>query len=278
MAELNANALIELEKFKLYIDYNDTDKDPFFEMLINNASDFLDRHCHRNLKEMTHTLERYDGEGNKLFLNNYPVSAIVQICSGKLDVIKVRYTSSTARNAYVRISTTGVDLIVDGTPLASEITFVANTTLSAMATAINAESGWEASVLNSDFDGYPSSQLFRKENRFALNQFIYLETPNEPLDGYDVDYSNGIIYLPSEFSQGFRNIFVSSIAGYLTIPGALKQICIELVKIKYNQRKKDPAMKSEKIGSVYQYTVQDLKEGLPPDLIAQLDLFIKIEV
>ena len=274
---LEDNALLSLQEIKDYLNYVDAGLNDFFETLINNASDFLDRHCHRNLKEMTHTLERYDGEGDKLILNNYPISAIVQICNGKLDVIKVKYTSSTAYNAYVRISITGVDLIVDGTPLGSELTFVANATLSAMATIINAESGWEASVLNSDFDGYPSSQLFRKENRFALNQFIYLEIPGEPLDGYDVDYSNGIIYLPSEFSQGFRNIFVSSIAGFSTVPGALKQICIELVKMKYEQRKKDPAMKSEKIGSVYQYTVQDLKDGLPPDLIAQLDLFIKRE-
>ena len=88
MAELNDNALVSLEEVKEYIDYSDTDKDPFFETLINNASDFLDRHCHRNLKEITHTLERYDGEGDKLILNNYPVSAIVQICSGKLDVIR----------------------------------------------------------------------------------------------------------------------------------------------------------------------------------------------
>jgi len=278
MAELNDNALITLEELKLYLDYSDTDKDPFYELLINNASDFLDRHCHRNLKEMTHTLERYDGEGNKLLLNNYPISAIVQICSEKLGVIKVKYTSLTVRNAYVRVSITGVDLVVDGTPLSSELTFTGNAILSAMATAINAESGWEASVLNSDYDGYPSSQLFRKENRFALNQFVYLEIPGEPLDGYEVDYSSGIIHLPSGFNQGFRNIFVSSIAGYPTIPDALKQICMELVKMKYEQRKKDPMMKSEKIGSVYQYTVQDLKDGLPPDLIAQLDLFIKREL
>ncbi|GAJ20728.1 unnamed protein product, partial [marine sediment metagenome] len=71
-----------------------------------------------------------------------------------------------------------------------------------------------------------------------------------------------------EFSQGFRNIFVSSVAGYPTIPDALKQICIELVKMKYGQRKNDPAMKSEKIGSVYAYTKKDLTDALPDDLIA----------
>ena len=139
---LNDNALTTIGTFKNSIEYTLTDKDDIFERLINSASDFLDRHCHRNLKEMTHTLERYDGEGDKLLLNNYPVSAIVQICNGKLDVIKVKYTSSTAYNAYVRISVTGVDLIVDGTPLGSELTFATYATLSAMATAINAESGW----------------------------------------------------------------------------------------------------------------------------------------
>jgi len=272
MAELDANALIELEEFKLYIDYNDTDKDEFIELLINNASDFLDRYCGRVLKSATYTHERYDGGERKIFLEKWPITDVVQVSSGKLNAIRIKYTSATAYNAYVKVTTTGVILTVDGTPLA-EKTFATYTTLATMATDIDGESGWEATVANSDYNSFPSTQIFRKLNRFALNQYIYLEIPDEPLDGYEIDYDNGILDFSSSFSSGWRNIFVTYTGGYSTVPGALQQICLELVKLKYNQRKEDTGMKSETMGKVYSYTRQDLKDALPPDLMAELELF-----
>ena len=272
MAELDSNALIELEEFKMYIDYNDTDKDEFFELLINNASDFLDRYCGRVLKSTAYTHERYDGSERKIFLKHWPVTDVVQVCSGKLDVVRIKYTSTTAYNAYAKVTATGVILTVDGTPLA-EKTFAVYTTLATMATAINGESGWEATVVNSDYNSYPSNQIFKKFNRFALNQYIYLQIPDGPLDGYEIDYDNGILDFSPVFSSGWRNIFVSYTGGYSTVPGALKQVCLELVKWKYNNRKEDTGMKEESMGKVYSYVRQDLKDALPPDLMAELELF-----
>ena len=273
MAELNDNALIELEEFKLYIDYNDTDKDEFFELLINNASDFIDKYCGRILKSATYTHERYDGGERKVFLQNWPITDIVQVCGGKLDVIRIKYTSTTAYNAYVKTTTTGIILTVDGTPLAVK-TFATYTTLSTMATNINSESGWEATVASSDYNSYPSAQIFRKLNRFALNLYIYLQIPGDPLDDYDIDYDNGILDFSPIFTSGWRNIFVTYTGGYATVPGALQQICIELVKYKYNMRKGDTSLKEEQMGKVYSYVRQDLKDALPPDMIAELELFM----
>lgn len=273
MAELNDNALITLEELKLYLDKSaDTDDDPFFELLINNASDFIDRYCGRILKSATYTHERYDGSERKIFLEHWPVSDVVQVCSGKADVVSVKYTSATAYNAYMKVTTTGVILTVDGTPLA-EKTFATYTTLATMATAIDGESGWEAAVASSDYNSYPSTQIFKKLNRFALNQYAYLQIPDEPLDGYEIDYDNGILDFSPIFSSGWRNVFVTYTGGYETVPGALQQICLELVKYKYNNRKQDSGMKSEQIGKVYQYTRQDLKDALPPDMMAELELF-----
>lgn len=244
------------------------------EQLINRASDFLNRHSSRMLKTTTHILKRYSGEGTKLILDDYPVTEIIQICDGTLNAMKIKYTSSTAYNAYARVTKTGVILNVDGTPEA-ELTFATYKTLITMAAAIAAKTGWEASVYDTDYSGWPSTQLFEKQNVYVLNQDSYLEVPGTPLDGYEEDLENGIIYLPSQFSEGFKNIFVSCKAGYVTIPHSLEQICIELVKYKYGKVKKDSSIKSEKIGSVYAYTLQDLKEALPSSMLAELDLFIK---
>ncbi len=244
------------------------------EQLINRASDFLNRYCHRTLKSTTYVLERYNGEGRKLHLNNYPVIEIDQLCQGTINAIQVRYVSATAYNAYVIVSTLGVTLVVDGTASVVDLTFATNTTLLALATAINAVAGWTATVANANYNSYPSSQIFMKLNRYALNQDAYLEIPDTPIDDFDVDYDAGIIKLPgSSFAQGFQNVFVSFAAGYATIPAALEKACIEMVKYKYDLSTKDMTVKSEQIGRVYSYTLGDIKQALPDYLLAEIESF-----
>jgi len=250
--------------------------DYLISQLIARAEDFLDRICRRTLESTEYTHERYDGGEKKIFLNNWPVTVVTQISSGKADAIRVRYTSTTAYNAFIRVTTTGVVLEVDGVALA-EKTFAVNTTLLAMANSINGEAGWEATVVAAAFNSFPSSQIFRKLNRYALNQFTYLEMPDEPIDGYEVEYDTGILRLSSGFIWGWRNIFVTYTAGYVagSIPESLQQIVIELVKYKYNLISVDPALKSEKIGRVYAYTRGDLESALSATgLLDEINLFM----
>jgi len=264
--QLNCLLVVNEVTFRITGDY-------LITQLIARAGDFLDRICGRNLESAEYTHERYDGGERKIFLKNWPVSEVTQISSGKMNAIRIRYTSTTAYNAYAIVSTTGVTLVVDGTVAGAEITFAAPATLLTVATAINALAGWTATVAATAYNGYPATQIFRKLNRFALNQYAYLQIPDEPLDGYEIDYDNGILDFSPIFSSGWRNVFVTYTGGYETVPSALQQICIELVKYKYNNRKQDSGMKSEQIGKVYQYTRQDLKDALPPDMMAELELF-----
>ena len=249
--------------------------DYLISQLLARAEDFLNRLCRRTLEETEYTHERYDGGVQKIFLRNWPVTEITQISSSKAGVIRVRYTSTTAYNAFVIVTTTGVILEVDGTPIA-EKTFAALTTLQTMAASINGEAGCEATVASTNYNSYPSSQLFRKLNRFALNQYIYLEIPDEPIDGYEVEYDTGILRFDPTFSSGWRNIFVTYKAGYVagSIPASLQQIVIALVKYKYNLIGKDPTLKSETIGRVYSYTMGDLEKALSSaGLLEEINLF-----
>jgi hypothetical protein len=248
----------------------------FIEELINRASDFLNKFCYRTLKSTVYTLERYTATGDKLFIKNYPITEIKQISYGKIDALRIKYTSMTAYNAYARVKTTGIILTVDGTSQA-EKTFAANTTLSAMATAITG-AGWTAAVASSDYNSWPSSLLFEKRNVFALNEYSYLQVPEDPLDDYEEDLENGIIYLPYGFSERFKDVFISYTAGYSTIPYALEDACKRLVKLKYDMRTKDSALASEKIGSVYAYTLRDLEDGLPKDLLEEVGLFKRRDI
>jgi len=264
--QLNVKLAVNEQTLKITGDY-------LITQLIARAGDFLDRICGRNLESAPYLHERYDGGEQKVFLKNWPVEEVEEVCSGKIDVIKIKCTSATARNAHVGVSSIisalgvisgGVYLTVDGTPSGAIKTFAANPLLPAMIAAINLESGtgWNASIMSSAYNNYPSNQLFKKLNRFALNQDIHLQMPDQPLDGYEIDYDSGILYLPSTFGSGWRNIFVTYTGGYSTIPPFLQQICIELVKNKYNLIGKDTTLKSEKIGRVYAYTMGDFDEAL----------------
>ena len=165
-------------------------------------------------------------------------------------------------NPLTAISNLKVALVNSIAASVADLTFTTNTNLLAMANAINAIAGWTATVVTTAQNGFPSSQLFRKLNRFALNQEISLEIPDQPIDGYEVEYESGILRLASGFIWGWRNIFVTYMGGYTTIPPLLQQICIELVKNKYNLIGKDTTLKSEKIGRVYAYTMGDFNEAL----------------
>lgn len=240
--------------------------------LINMASDFINQYTGRVLKSTVYTHERYNGDGNKLYLNNYPVTAITLLSDGYLDVMNVKYSSSSVYNAFVTVTATGVIVTVDGTAEA-EILF-STQTLSAMATAISAFANWSASVVNSSYNSYPASQLFQSLNQSALNFNAPLRIPDVPLDEYTVDLDTGIIELSSRFLSGFQNIFVSYTGGYTTIPASLEAICKYLVKYKYDQIKIDLNLKSEKIGEVYAYTRADVSVALPVSLAAELSLFV----
>jgi len=112
----------------------------------------------------------------------------------------------------------------------------------------------------------------------------YIEIPDDYITDYHLEkgtdefYNPGILYYYGGFNAGHQNVFVWYTAGYTTIPYALEQACLELVKFKYDQSKRDPGMKSEKIGGVYSYTLADLKNALPDELLSQLQLFRRIDI
>ena len=91
----------------------------------------------------------------------------------------------------------------------------------------------------------------------------------------------GVIKIPGTFVPS-TEYFVSYTAGYASqIPHALEMACIQLVKFKYDQSKQSSGnMRKETIGNVYSYekfALSDLQDGLPPDLMAELNLFRRVE-
>lgn len=270
--------LITLEEYRDYANISNGDDDDVYQALIGRASTFIEKYTRRNFLSRSYIHERYDGDGGDyLQLENYPITAVERLSIGTLDAIRIYYASSTVFNAYARVSTTGVTLVVEGTA-GSELTFVAYPTLLTMANAINGQASWTGSVGNTDYNSWPSSLIYSQQNVYAVETYGYLKVPDEPIYDYEVDANKGLINYSSGFDSGVQNIFVTYTGGFSAVPDTIKQACCELVKFKFDQSKLDQNLKSESMGD-YSYARVDpfTKEGLikvlPPDLLAELNLF-----
>ena len=241
------------------------------ERMIDMASDVIEKYLRRKIKTATYKNERYHGGKNTIFLEQYPVTAVTQVCVGYEDPIRIKNTSGKF-NAYAIVSATGVALNVDGTGVA-EKTFVTYATMTLIAAALNAESGWEASTLSSAYDDWPSNLLFVQPNVFCLNQYSFLQCPDDPLEGYTFDLEAGIIYLPEGFTGGYKDVFITYVAGFATVPDDIIYGTIKFVCLMDDAREEDENMKGEKLGD-YSYTRNftsaDLAKALSPEEMSAL--------
>ncbi len=80
-ATLNANALIDLDPAKIYltIPLAETSQDELIRDFINEVSSLIEQYCRRKFREQTIT-ELYNGARiYEIMLNQYPVTAIVEV-------------------------------------------------------------------------------------------------------------------------------------------------------------------------------------------------------
>lgn len=253
----------------------------FIEQLINRATCYIERYCNRKLLSRNYSREVYDGTGTgQLILRQYPVTKISRISYGRTNAFSITNTTATT-TAFVEVTSTQVRLTADGTT--TNITISSYATITLLVAAINAVAGWTATLLNTDYGAYLSSEVLVRPALYCKSPSLaYIEiTDDEMSDYFNVagnseDTNYGLIYSNSIFTSGHQNILVDYTAGYTTIPYVLEQACIELVVYKYNKSKIDGVMKSETLGD-YSYTLGDMKDALlasgDSDLFAELQLF-----
>ena len=238
-----------------------------YEQLIDHATNIIENALHRQILSRDYPLERYDGGKREIFLRQYPVTAVQLVSEGKNDVINVIYTDTAKFNAYVQVTSLAVILMVDGVEITSFL--IANVlydTLTEMAAAINGETSWEAELLDTAYAAYPSNKLIPQMNLRCLNQKIALTLPGEPLDGYELSADEGILYLNRSLYGGYREIFVSTTAGYVEVPDAITRGALRFCEYMESREGDDPAMMSERLGD-YNYSrfgKSDLKKALGP--------------
>lgn len=78
---VGAYALCTLNQVKEYlgisVETRDSEKDPFYEALIDRTSSRFEKYCDRYLKQRVNIEEHYDGGGRYyLYTDNYPITSI----------------------------------------------------------------------------------------------------------------------------------------------------------------------------------------------------------
>lgn len=216
------------------------------------AESAIEAYCRRTFASTTYTLEKYSTNGTRyIYLNNYPVTSIQMIAVGTRDAMYVYNTNETSY-ASVSVTSAAVVLSRDGSTDAT-LTFVANTTISAMVTAINAVgNGWVAVVSSSDFNNFKSSMLISKFGQSAIDSnYVYLKIPEVAEYDYEVNENNGIVELSWSPKTGFRNVYVTYVAGYSTFPDDLQYAVKVMVKSAYTQYQDEThGLSSYSIGDV----------------------------
>ena len=226
------------------------------EAVINAVSKGITRYLNREL-----ALAEYDkilpiNSGRVIFLNSYPVKHVSRLMTGKTSALTVRNTS--AQVATIATTSTGLQLlsVTAGVRTNTTITYALNVKLSALATAINAISGWEATVATG-YGDYPSSDLVIGQSvKAKTSQQLALWQDTD--SSYEVDNARGMIQ-----NFGYQNSWLTGsvyhasarviwTGGFETVPEDIQMVCGQLVAQEIDQ--KQGLLSSESLGE-YSYSI-----------------------
>ena len=264
------------------------------ERLIDRASSLINRYCNRILKTTNYAREIYYGSGfTKLLLEQYPVTRVTRLSSGRANSFSIKNTSTDANFCTVEITATTIRLIVDGGAndhdTEATLALADYDNIDLLITAIEAlAKGWSCTTMATDTATRDASELLIRPSMFVdATKQAYCETVDDDITDYRLlkpteARNEGIIEKSGAFASG-QEYFFDYTAGYTDpIPYALEQACIELVAYKYGQSKRagSEELQSETFGegADYKYTkfnLADIKNILPDSLLAALDLFKK---
>ena len=140
---------------------------------------------------------------------------------GRQDAFSIKNSSSDAYNAQVSISSTGMQLLVQGGTNADDttLTLADYATLTALFTAItNLDKGWSI-LQTTDLVVWAASELLPTgKGLMCLADYASPQLPEEPASDFTTDTEAGILKYFGRFNRGFSNIVVRYTAGYASIP------------------------------------------------------------
>lgn len=248
---MSMSDLITLAEYKQFDTNTPSTDDTLLGNLITGATDVIERHTNRTFQQASYD-DVYDGNGLRLLiLDHFPIISIDSIRSTPLNVMTVQNTSTAVSRATVRVTTTGVTLtsVTSAVTSTTPLLFATYTTLTALATAIGAVSGWTATV-TTNYETYSSADLRAVQG--SLNAKLtpaWLILHSQDINDFRVEEDTGVIDYPYVFHRGSGNWRVIYTANFAVVPESIKQACRELVHASYSSRRLDPGLVTQKLGT-----------------------------
>jgi hypothetical protein len=262
--------LIVLARAKINLPDATSADDNKISLLINAASRTIQRYCRRDFVATAYD-ELYNGRGDgRLILNQFPVISVQSVRYRPITVLKVTNTNTAVnQQARVTVTATGLSLsrIASGVTGLDTVTFAGNTTLNAVATAVNAlGNGWNAQV-SGDYGLWPAADLRAPQGALtAAGQFAELKMHTYELAGYQLDETRGwllraIPYTDPEllhpedliWPSGINNFRVQYTAGFASIPDDVQEAAAELTASLFKELGRNQNLEHETIAG-YAYT------------------------
>ena len=231
--------------------------------LIDGVSDIIERELDHHIVARDYA-GWHDGSGaRELILPEWPLNSVSRVNIGTLDALTIQCDDPLATEAYAEVNRAGTILhltILDGANAGTtDLLFAAGgqTTITGIATAINAATGSWTGTASSGYGGYRSNTLRPCGRRECYGSTATFQIPDVGAAEYRTDYDDGQIILAGAFGRGYRNVYVEYNAGYTTIPPALKLLASEWVALAFYNGQRDAGLKSESLGD-YSWTLADV--------------------
>lgn len=213
-------------------------------------------------------------------------SSVYQVASVDYDM-----TDNALPNPF-NVTYTGVNLTgyAAGVASSNSIAFSSLTTINDLATAVNALSGWTATINDSSYANWPIGELYCDgTSQGAIGNGVQLQVFSEDVSTSRLDRKTGSLYVPNGFagttfgprwgpdwmawnnysaSENYNVVRVTYDAGYTAIPPVVQQAAVEIVKVAFNRLDLDYARKRETVGE-YSYELRDNLNLSIPDPVRQ---------
>lgn len=231
-------------------------EDTTLDALIAALSAAIERHCRRNFVSTQYD-EVYDGrDRTELVLRHFPILSIERVAGDPTTVLSVQNSSASVQRATVQVTSTGLALVrvASGVSATDTLTFAANVTLTALATAITAlGNGWTASLASSDYANRASADLRALQGALtAKDAAAELTIHLREIADYESDAARGFLVRGIGWPGGAQAWRVIYTAGYSAVPEDVQEACAQWVAALFWQTKRDPGLVQESVpGSIF---------------------------
>lgn len=214
--------------------------------LISAACEFVEKTCDRAFASASHDDVFEVERDGTILLSDPPVTEISRICSA-YSFFTIQNTTAQVASFHITDTAIKLNSITAGVAATSSITLASYATITLLAAAIEAVSGWSVTI-TSGYESFPTSDLVVQQYGEAVSSRSVYGWKN---------YS-GSIHWNKEIGvlEGLPagdKVRVVYVAGFSDVPEPIKQVAANLATGVYEGEK----IKSESLGQ-YSYTTEDL--------------------